>query len=115
MVFEGNATLMDFLWDFLAPATLAQPCDPATTDEVCPDTTDWRRYFPLAVGNQWQYRVDRFVELDYDHGTVIVGTTEVDGESYDLAYEEPDLDPGIDDALQDFIAERKAAMPDANV
>lgn len=23
---------------------------------VAPDTTDWRRYFPLAVGNAWEYR-----------------------------------------------------------
>jgi trimethylamine--corrinoid protein Co-methyltransferase len=28
-------------------------------------------------------------------------------------YQPPTLDPGIDDALNDFIAKRKAAIPDA--
>ena len=28
-------------------------------------------------------------------------------------YEPPPLDPGIDEALQEFIARRKASMPDA--
>ncbi len=30
------------------------------------------------------------------------------------AYEDPGLDPAIDEALQEFIAKRKASMPDAN-
>jgi trimethylamine--corrinoid protein Co-methyltransferase len=29
------------------------------------------------------------------------------------AYEEPPIDPGVDEALRDFIARRKASMPDA--
>ena len=28
-------------------------------------------------------------------------------------YEQPALDPGIDDALKEFIAKKKASMPDA--
>lgn len=28
-------------------------------------------------------------------------------------YQAPDLDPAIDEALQSFIAEKKAGMPDA--
>jgi trimethylamine--corrinoid protein Co-methyltransferase len=31
------------------------------------------------------------------------------------SYEEPGLDPGIDEALQAFMTERKASMPDSNV
>ena len=45
----------------LAPAALAQPCDPAQTGEACADTTDWHRYFPLEVGNVWHYR-QHFIE-----------------------------------------------------
>jgi trimethylamine--corrinoid protein Co-methyltransferase len=31
------------------------------------------------------------------------------------SYEEPGIDPAIDEALQAFIAERKASVPDSNV
>ena len=31
------------------------------------------------------------------------------------SYQEPGLDPGIDEALRDFIARKKASMPDSNV
>lgn len=41
---------VSFLFFSLAAALAAQPCDPSETDEVCPDTTDWHRYFPLDVG-----------------------------------------------------------------
>ena len=30
-------------------------------------------------------------------------------------YEAPPIDPGVDEALQDFIARRKASMPDSEV
>ena len=30
-------------------------------------------------------------------------------------YEEPTLDPAIDEALKEFIAKKKAAVPDSNV
>ena len=30
-------------------------------------------------------------------------------------YQEPALDPGIDEALQAFMTERKASFPDSNV
>ena len=66
---------------FAAPLA-AQPCDPSQADEVCPDTTDWHRYFPLGIGNQWQYR-DAFFEEPVAHWSWrIVGETEVDGQSY---------------------------------
>ncbi len=29
---------------------------PLRAQEPVPDTTDWRTYFPLEVGNEWQYR-----------------------------------------------------------
>lgn len=64
-------------------------CDPVDAAPgsgiVCPDTTDWRRYLPLEVGNAWQYHVDPPVQSSYEHGTEIVGETEIDGEFYFLA------------------------------
>ncbi|MEP0546643.1 MAG: T9SS type A sorting domain-containing protein [Rhodothermales bacterium] len=61
-------------------------CDPSEAGTVvCPDTTDWRRYLPLEVGNAWQYRVRPPVQSNYEHGTEIVGETEIDGEPYFLA------------------------------
>ena len=30
-------------------------------------------------------------------------------------YEAPPLDPAVDEALQDFIARKKAAFPDSNI
>ena len=30
-------------------------------------------------------------------------------------YEPPPIDPGVDEALLDFVARRKAAFPDSNV
>jgi hypothetical protein len=33
-----------------------------------PDTTDWRRYFPLEVGNAWQYRAYTYNEMGEEGG-----------------------------------------------
>jgi hypothetical protein len=57
---------------------------PALAQE--PDTTDWHRYVPLAVGNAWQHQVERGT-LPYPIETYfvvaeIVGTREVDGQTY---------------------------------
>ncbi len=66
----------------LAPAALAQPCDPAQNDSACPDTTTWQRYFPLDVGNIWQYR-ESFYEEPVTHWSwTITGETEVDSQTY---------------------------------
>ncbi len=75
-----------FLFLFCGPAT-AQPCDPASVGEgeVCPDTTDWHRYAPLAVGNVWQYQASSRFGPPYEHGTELIGETEIDGEAYVLA------------------------------
>lgn len=68
---------------FFAPAVLAQPCDPAVTDEVCPDTTDWHRYFPLDVGNVWQYENARFTGEPVTFSSwAITGEAEVEGQAY---------------------------------
>src|SRR6056297_1731310 len=75
-------TATAFLLVFLALPALAQPCDPAQTDEVCPDTTDWHRYFPLDVGNQWQYYQPPFEEPETHWSWTITGETEVDGQTY---------------------------------
>ena len=70
---------------FTSGALTAQPCDPSQSTEACADTTNWHRYLPLAVGNVWQYAVDRFIQPDYVHGTRILRTAEIDGETYFLA------------------------------
>lgn len=64
----------------------AQPCNPAQTDEVCPDTKDWRRYYPLDVGNQWQYAYEGFCQEGEAcrWGSQIVGTEVIDGVEYFL-------------------------------
>lgn len=68
---------------FVAPAVFAQPCDPVTTDEVCPDTTDWQRYVPLDLGNVWQYEDARFTGEPVTFSSwAIVGQAEVDGLAY---------------------------------
>lgn len=46
-----------------------------------PDTTDWRRYFPLEVGNRWQYlATDQYGESYY--GWSIDRDTTIEGEEY---------------------------------
>lgn len=67
----------------LLPLTaLSQPCDPAQTTDVCPDTTDWRRYFPLEVGNSWQYR-ETVSEASVTHWSWrIIDQTQLGGQTY---------------------------------
>ena len=74
--------LLPFL---LASAALAQVCQPDQIDEgeVCPDTTDWRSYFPLEVGNRWQYVYDPFLEGENTYrGVEIVASEEIEGVEY---------------------------------
>src|SRR5690606_17938228 len=66
----------------LAPAALAQPCDPADASEPCPDTTTAHRYFPLEVGNQWQYYQPPFEEPATHWSWRIMGETEIGGQTY---------------------------------
>ena len=66
----------------LAPAALAQPCDPANTSEPCPDTTAADRYVPLEVGNQWQYYQPPFEEPATHWSWRITGETEIGGQTY---------------------------------
>lgn len=72
----------------LAPAALAQPCDPSHTGdgEVCPDTTDWRRYLPLEMGNAWQYRYESGGP-SFSFGYEVVGEEEIDGTTHYLIRE----------------------------
>jgi hypothetical protein len=56
---------------------------PALAQE--PDSTDWHRYAPLAVGNEWQYRVltEFFPHTSVSYTVaVVLGTKEVDGQTY---------------------------------
>jgi hypothetical protein len=59
-------------------------CDPAdvTNEVACPDTTDWRRYFPLAVGNEWQYQEAIDVGEVVYWGRRITGVLEIEGQTY---------------------------------
>lgn len=66
----------------LAPATLAQPCDPEQSSEPCPDTTAAHRYFPLAVGNQWQYYQPPSEGPAEHWSWRITGETEIGGQTY---------------------------------
>lgn len=63
---------------FAAPLA-AQPCNPSQTDEVCPDTTDWHRYFPLDIGNRWQYVRELEMGEDSYYGIEVVGAEMFDG------------------------------------
>lgn len=58
----------------LAPPALAQ---------TVPDTTAPARYFPLAIGNTWEYtRTGAFPGLSWLERRAVVGDTLVDGETY---------------------------------
>ena len=51
--------------------------------EPIPDTLDWRGYYPLQVGNEWEYVTDNFPmpEVHYDR-LHIVGDTLIKGVAY---------------------------------
>lgn len=54
--------------------------------EVIPDTLDWHGYFPLQVGNVWQYRYQYFnpayVEAEWLEQWVAAGDTSIEGQEY---------------------------------
>lgn len=47
-----------------------------------PDTTDWRSYYPLEVGNEWQYHYTGFGLPDADYRNRIVADTLIGDVSY---------------------------------
>jgi hypothetical protein len=47
-----------------------------------PDTTDWRRYAPLKVGNEWHYAVDAWNGSSYQAHRVVSDSLIVDGTRY---------------------------------
>ncbi len=55
---------------FLASAAVAQPAD----------TLDWKRYYPLAVGNLWEYH-EAEIRADQSRFT-LVSDTVVGGRTY---------------------------------
>ncbi|MEM1042335.1 MAG: T9SS type A sorting domain-containing protein [Bacteroidota bacterium] len=71
-----------FLLTLCAGSLVAQPCDPAATEEACADTTDWKRYFPLEVGNVWHYYEDLTEEPENRWSWSITGEAEAGGETY---------------------------------
>ena len=50
--------------------------------DVMPDTLDWQRYFPLEIGNQWQYQIDRFLEPSSFRRWRILGDSLLDEKHY---------------------------------
>jgi hypothetical protein len=50
--------------------------------EAIPDTTDWRRYVPLEVGNEWHYAVDYWLGSNYQAHRVVSDSLVVDGTRY---------------------------------
>lgn len=52
---------------------------PATAQNVVPDTLDWRGYYPLGVGNVWEYNGVESPSLTHRS---IVGDTLADGRHY---------------------------------
>ncbi|HYE94590.1 MAG TPA: T9SS type A sorting domain-containing protein [Rubricoccaceae bacterium] len=55
---------------------------PAGWTQPVPDTTDWRRYFPLEVGNRWQYRADQGQGNIFYFGYLVTGTVVLEGHEY---------------------------------
>ena len=74
-----------------------------TTGEPVPDTTDWRSYFPMEIGNEWQYRITTPEGGEGYYGYNIIGDTLVDEEPYFLVktcyLREPILCTGTDSTL----------------
>ena len=40
-------------------------------DATIPDTLDWRGYFPMEVGNAWEYRHESFFEPGYERWEIV--------------------------------------------
>ncbi len=63
------------VWSHAQP-TWAQP-------EAVPDTLDWRRYFPLEVGNEWQYELrEAFNQLGGFLSFRILADTTIEEQEY---------------------------------
>lgn len=50
--------------------------------DLRPDTTDWRGYYPLEVGNVWEWRTSLLVAFEQLDLREIIGDTLVDGQRY---------------------------------
>lgn len=55
----------------------------AFAQDPVPDTTDWHSYFPLEVGNEWQYRVDNVIpNPDYHFSRTVLGDSLVNDTTF---------------------------------
>src|SRR5690606_33398442 len=67
-----------------APHPIADLLRPGGDPE--PDTTDWHRYFPLEIGNAWQYRAYVYDEMGGEGGFYfsreVFGDTLIDNETW---------------------------------
>ena len=70
-----------FLLIFLFALATVYPNGVLAQGEPVPDTLDWRRYFPLEIGNQWHYRTEYYGEVDYERWQVR-GDTLLNGKHY---------------------------------
>lgn len=73
-------------------------------DAPVPDTLDWKGYYPLEVGNMWEWRTSLLIAYDGLNSKEIIGDTLIGGTSYfvEAAYGEA-KDPlnGVDFAGRD--------------
>ena len=77
---------------------LASPSLVFSQSQIIPDTLDWRRYFPLAEGNVWEYQVSEGEPLLRRE---IIGDTVAFGHSYYLMEERSyELKFGTSDELE---------------
>jgi hypothetical protein len=74
---SGKHCIIALAWMLLACGT-----GHAQTEPI-PDTLDWRGYYPLQIGNEWEYVTDNFPrpEVHYDRLRV-VGDTLIEGVFY---------------------------------
>lgn len=66
----------------------------AAIAQVVPDTTDWHQYFPLEVGNRWQFQPTQNDQVVDPFGYEIVADTLVGDQAY-FILRECEIDGGV--------------------
>ena len=91
------------LLTFLLALTTAYPSGALAQGEPVPDTLDWRRYFPLEIGNQWHYRSAYYGEVDYERWQVRDDTLLNEERYFQLHVSDFDVDRQFEQAYTTFI------------
>jgi len=77
---------MDMKWlGILATLWVMMPILAQAQQDPVPDTTDWREYFPLQIGNLWEHKYGNDFWGEYPEGyerREIVGDTLIEGTHY---------------------------------